>query len=189
MKATSIMKKMSTNSRKSQRGMSIVQVMFGLLVAGLFLVVAVGQFQDSMKKQRIETATQEITQIIATAQKNYGYANQYGDVTTAIAVQGGVVPQARRNEGTNTANNNYNGAITFAPATINTANDSLAITYNTVQGGDCQQLVQNTQSLTRQVFIGSTQVKQTDSPVNLASLSSACDASTTVNIRWVIGRG
>ena len=175
--------------RRAQRGMSIVQVMFGLLVAGLFLVVAVGQFQDSTKKQRIETATQEVIQIVATAQKNYGYANQYGNVTTAIAVQGGIVPEGRRNAGTNTANNNYNGQILFAPATINTANDGLSITYEAVRGSDCQQLIQNTQSVSRQLFVGATQVKQTDSPVDLAALSTACDVPNTVDVRWVAGRG
>ncbi|KGH23056.1 type 4 pilus major pilin [Comamonas thiooxydans] len=176
-------------SKKAQKGASIVSVMLGILVAGLMLVVAVNQFQDASKKTRIETATQEVVQIFSTAQKNYGYANQYGDVTTAIAVQGGIVPEARRNAGTNTANNNYNGAITFVPATINTANDGLAISYANVRGGDCQQLVQNTESLTRQVYIGSTQVKQTDSPVTLSALSTACDASSTVTVKWVIGRG
>lgn len=177
------------NSKKSQMGASIVSVMLGILVAGLMLVIAVNQFQDATKKTRIETATQEVVQIFSTAQKNYGYANQYGEVTTAIAVQGGIVPESRRNSGTNTANNNYNGAITFAPATINTTNDALAITYANVRGGDCQQLVQNTESLTRQIFIGSTQVKQTDSPVTLATLSTACDSASTVSVKWVIGRG
>ena len=162
--------------------------MLGILVGGIMLVVAVYQFQDSTKKTRIETATQEILQIISTSQKNYGFANQYGQVTTAIAVQGGIVPEARRNAGTNTANNNYNGAITFAPATINSTNDGLAITYANVRGGDCQQLIQNTESLTRQVFVGTTQVKTTDSPVTLAALSTACDAASTVAVKWVIGR-
>ena len=176
-------------SKKAQKGASIVSVMLGILVAGIMLVVAVNQFQDSNKKTRIETATQEILQIISTAQKNYGFANQYGQVTTAIAVQGGIVPEARRNTGTNTANNNYNGAITFAPASINTTNDGLEITYANVRGGDCQQFIQNTESLARQVFVGSTQVKQTDSPITLSTLSTACDAASTVSVKWIIGRG
>ena len=180
---------MKASRKSAQHGASIVSVMLGILVGGLMLVVAVNQFQDANKKTRIETATQEAVQIFSTAQKNYGFANQYGQVTTAIAVQGGIVPEARRNAGTNTANNNYNGAITFAPATINTANDALAITYANVRGSDCQQLVQNTESLTRQVFIGSTQVKATDSPVTLSALSTACDASSSVTLKWVIGRG
>jgi hypothetical protein len=58
-----------------------------------------------------------------------------------------------------------------------------------VRGGDCQQLVQNTESLTHEVYIGSTQVKPTDSPVELSALSTACDASSTVTVKWVIGRG
>ncbi|MEQ6436339.1 type 4 pilus major pilin [Comamonas sp. w2-DMI] len=181
--------KMFSSSRRNQGGWSIVQVMFGLLVAGMFLYVAVSQYQDSTKKARIEAATQEFIQMVGTAQKTYGYANLYGQVTTAIAVQGGIVPEHRRNTGANTANNNYNGAITFAPATINTANDGLSITFANVKGTDCQQLVQNTESITRQVFVGATQVKPTDAAVNLASLSSTCDATATVDVRWVIGRG
>lgn len=178
----------TASSRRHQGGWSILQVLLGLVVLGVFVTVAVDQYQSSNRKGRIEGATQEFIDIAGTAQKNYGQSNQYGSVTTAIAIQGGVVPLKRRNKGTNTANNIYNGAITFAPATINTANDGLSITYANVTGSDCQQLVQNTSNLARQIFIGATQVMPTDGDVNLATLSTTCDATAAVDVRWVIGR-
>lgn len=174
---------------RKQRGMSIVQVMFGILVGSLFLYVAVTQYQDSMKKSRIETASQEVIQMIASSQRVYGFSNQYGQVTTAIAVKGGIVPEHRRNAGTDTAQNNYNGTITFAPETINTTSDSLNITFNNVRPADCQQLVQTTESLARKILVNSTEVKPADGVTNLSALSTSCDQSSPVSVSWVIARG
>lgn len=174
---------------RKQAGAAIYQVMFGILVSAMFLYLAVTQFNDAMKKSRIETATQEVIQIVSTSQRMYGYSNQYDQVTTAIAVKGGAVPEHRRVAGTDTAQNNYNGQIDFEPATINTANDSLKLTYSNVRGADCQQLIQNTESLARQVMVGSTMVKNTDSTISLSTLSTACDVSGTIDVSWVISRG
>lgn len=174
---------------RKQAGAAIYQVMLGILVGAMFLYLAVTQFNDSMKKSRIETATQEVIQIVSTTQRMYGYSNQYNQVTTSIAVKGGAVPEHRRVAGTDTAQNNYNGQILFEPATINTANDSLRLTYSNVRGADCQQLIQNTESLARQVMVGSTQVKPTDAPVTLSTLATACDVAGTVDVSWIISRG
>lgn len=175
-------------AHKKQAGMSIISVLLGVIVAAALAWVVIKQFQDANTKTRIETASSEVIQIISESQKMYGMTNQYAAVTTAIAVRGGAVPGHRRIGTTDAAVNNYNGAIEFAPVTINTTSDSLGITFQNVRGTDCQPLVLNTAAMARQVFVGSTQVKATDGDVNLATLSSACDTTTTA-IRWVAGRG
>lgn len=175
-------------AKAAQRGVSIVSVLLGLVISAGVLAVVFNQYQDSQRKSRIEAATSEIVGMIAEAQKTYGTANQYGAVTTAVAVQGGVVPPRLRIAGTNTAQNRYNGAVTFAPATITSANDSLTLTYNNVTNIDCQDLILSSERLTRRVAVGATVVKPNDGVVNVATMATACDAAATANIAFTFGR-
>lgn len=176
------------SAKSAQRGMSIVSVLLGLVIGAGVLGVSFNQYQDAQRKSRIEAATAEVVGMIAEAQKTYGNPNQYGAVTTAVAVQGGVVPPRLRIAGTNTAQNRYNGAITFAPATITSANDSLTLTYNNVTNIDCQDLILSTERLTRRVSVGATIVKPNDGAVNVATMATACDAAATANIAFTFGR-
>lgn len=172
----------------TQRGVSIISVLLGLVIGAGVLAVAFNQFQDAQRKSRIEAANSEIATMIAEAQKLYGTANQYGAVTTAIAVQGGVVPERLRVAGTNTAQNRYNGAITFTPSTITTANDSLALGYANVSSIDCQDLILTAEPLTRRIEVAGTVVKPNDGAINIGTMSAQCDSADTVNLTIVFGR-
>lgn len=171
-----------------QRGMSLPGTMLAFLIAGLSLVTLLGMYNDTKRSQRLEGVTQDLMRIATVAQATYGATNQYNQVTTAIAVSGGVIPENRRVAGTQTARNIYNGSIDIAPATIATANDSLKITFQEVLRSDCQQLVQMTQGIARIIEVGSSEVKPLDSGVSLASLSSACEGAEKVSVHWTIGR-
>lgn len=176
------------HSTATQRGVSIISVLLGLVIGAGVLAVAFNQFQDAQRKSRIEAANSEIATMIAEAQKLYGTSNQYGAVTTAIAVQGGVVPDRLRVAGTNTAQNRYNGAITFAPATITTANDSLALGYARVSSIDCQDLILTADPLTRRIEVAGTVVKPADGAVNIGTMSAQCDSADAVDVTFVFGR-
>ena len=181
-------RKFNRQFKASQRGVSIVTVLLGLVISAGVLSVTYDQYQDSQRKARIEAATAELTSMISEAQKTYGNPNQYGAVTTAVAVQGGVVPPRLRIAGTDTAQNRYNGAITFTPATITSANDSLTLGYENVTSIDCQDLILTIDRLTRRIAVGATVVKHNDGVVNVATMATACDAAATANIAYTFGR-
>jgi Tfp pilus assembly protein PilW len=172
-----------------QRGASMISVLLGLVISAVVVAVIYNQYTDSQRKARIDAAQVEISTMIASAQKLYGNTNQYGAVTTAIAVQSGLVPARLRVAGTNTAQNLYNGAITFAPATVTTTNDALLLTYSGVRGEDCQDLVLGTSALSRQINVAATTVKPADLPVVIATMSTACDATATMALAFTVGRG
>lgn len=172
-----------------QRGISIISVLLGLVISAIVVAVVYNQYTDSQGKARVEAAQAEIATMIASAQKLYGNANQYGAVTTAIAVQSGLVPDRLRVAGTTTAQNRYNGAITFVPATITTANDSLSMSYGAVNRADCQDLVLGLSTLVRSISVGATAVKPNDLPVVIATMSTACDGAATVAMTFTFGRG
>lgn len=177
-----------TSSRRALRGISITSVLIGLVVAAIFTKTIYDQFHDSNRKTRIDAASNEIVSMISEAQRVYGASNQYGSVTTAYAVKGGVVPSRLRVAGTDTAQNTYNGAITFAPATITTANDSLTLGYGGVKNVDCQDIVLTISNLTRRIDVGTATPKANDSSVVMATLAAACDSSDTVDLKFTFGR-
>jgi hypothetical protein len=174
--------------RASQQGISIISALLSLAIGATVLVVTFNQYEEAQRKARIEAATSELTTMISEAQKIYGTANQFAAVTTAVAVQGGVVPPRLRVPGTNNAQNRYNGAITFAPTTITSANDSLTLTYSNVLAIDCQDLILTINRLTRRIAVGATVVKPNDGVVDVATMATACDAAATANIAYTFGR-
>lgn len=174
--------------KSSQRGVGVISVLLGLVIAAGVVAVVYDQFTDSQRKSRIEAAQSEIATMITEAQKIYGSTNTYGSVTTAIAVQGTVVPERLRVAGTNTAQNKYNGAITFAPATITTANDSLSLGYAKVSRADCQDVVLSVDRLARRIVVGAATPKANDAPINMGTLASACDAAPTNDLQITFGR-
>lgn len=179
----------SRGARHGQGGFSMVAMLLSLVIGAILVGVVYSQFGDSTRKARIENAQSEIATMIAGSQKLYGNTNQYGAVTTAIAVRSGVVPARLRVGTTTTAQNIYNGAITFTPATLTTTNDSMVLGYAAVRREDCQDLVLGSDSLTRRIAVGATDVKPADAPVNIATLATACDAAASTAINFTFGRG
>lgn len=171
-----------------QRGIGIVGMLLALVIAAALTAVAIDQFNESQKKTRISAASSELMTMVSGAQQLYGTNNQYGQVTTAVAVQSSVVPARLRVAGTNTAQNKYNGAITFAPATITTTNDSLTLTYANVLREDCQDVVNSVQALMRQIQVAATDVKPADGVINVGTMATQCDSAARVNIAFTFGR-
>ena len=172
-----------------QRGISIMSVLLGLVIAALVAVVGFNQFTDAQRKARIEAATGEVSTIVADSQKTYGASNQFANVTTAIAVQGGVIPARLRDAGANTARNKYSGAILLAPAQINVANDSLDLTYSNVRSEDCQDLALTVDPLVNAIqVVAGTFVKPVNGVLNLGTLAAQCDSAATVNMIFRFGR-
>jgi len=175
--------------RSRQRGVNMISLLLALVVAAFITAVAYDQYISSARKARVDAAKAEIVDMIAGAQTIYGTTNQYAAVTTAIVVQSSVVPKRLRIEGTNTAQNRYNAPITFAPATITSANDSLAFGYGGVRREDCQDLVLGVDPMTRRITIGGTEVKAADGTVDIAALANACDSNANSDFVMTIGRG
>ncbi len=174
-----------TMTAKKQRGVSILSVLLGLVVAGIFGVIMYDNFNDSRKKAKVEAASGEIATMIASAQRSYGKTNQYPAVTTALAVQGGVIPARLRIAGTNTANNTYAGAITFTPTAVA---DNLTLGYANVDAADCQDIVTSVEQLAVGISVDANVVKVPGAPINFAALAPACDAAAFVALNFTFGR-
>lgn len=178
----------ANHARSKQRGMSMLGTLLSVAIGGVFAYMIFVQYQDTTGKSRREAATSEITQIVSNAQKLYGGANQYGPVTTAVAVKGGVIPERLRNPGTDTANNRYDGALALAPVTITAASDSLSLTYPAMNTTDCQDVVLTVEKLMRGITVRGVDVKPNDGLMNVATLATQCDFTAPVTVVFRFGR-
>ena len=175
-------------SRKGQLGLSILGALLALVIGALLTVPIVNAFLDSQRKTRVDANLQDMRTIIADVQRNFGTSNQYGNLTTAVAVQSNVIPQRLRVAGTNTAQNSYNGNITLAPNTVTVANDSTVLTWNRVPRADCADLVYGIEQLARGVLVNTTAVKVNDGVIDAATIATQCDSSAEVSIDVIFGR-
>lgn len=176
---------------KKSRAAGFISVELGLAllaVTGL-IVGAVIFFLENTRKNSINLNTQYIQSIAGSAQTTFGQRNQYGSMTTAIAVQSRIIPDALRDAGANTATNPYGSAITIAPANGTGTNDTLNLTWGNVPRGQCTDLVVNLSSMMRGINVGATAVKVLDQPLNYATAVATCDSAEVQTITFRIGRG
>lgn len=182
------MKAQAGMSRKGQLGLSILGALLALVIGALLTIPIVNAFLDSQRKTRVEANLQDMRTIIADVQRNFGTSNQYGGLTTAVAVQANVIPARLRVTGSNTAQNSYNGDIQFSPASVTVANDATAMRWSRVPRADCADLVYGIEQLARGVYVVGVAVKPNDGVIDTAAIAAQCDSAAEVPLDVLIGR-
>lgn len=173
---------------KKQKGEGLVSLAVALIVIAIIVGGLYSVFRDMNQKEATSTAVQQINQIGGSLRKNFGVHNQYGGITTAVAVQSRTVPDSLRITGTNTAQNSFGGLITFAPASLTNADDAAAMTWGNIPPANCAEIVIGSQNTARRITVGTTVVKAIDAPLVVATLTTACDVAAPLPITWDIGR-
>lgn len=103
--------------RRGQRGLSVIGVMLGLVVAAVFMLVILNAFQEASTRQKGEAAANEAAILLAATQKIY--RESYEDMSTESVIQAGLVPPRMRVQGaggSQAAVNIYNQPIVFGPS-------------------------------------------------------------------------
>lgn len=171
-----------------QKGWLTIELGLALLVIAVLVAVAVLFYRDSQRKNSVNNNISEITFVASNANAKYGTTGRYGDVTTDIAVRGGVVPAHLRVPGTDEANNRFGGVVTIEPADLTGTNDVLEITWPAVPTNQCSDIVTGVQSEFRVITVAGAEVKANGALLDLAALEDACDADAPVDIVLSVGR-
>lgn len=174
--------------KQLQKGFLSVEAGLVLLVVGLLVIFAVYTYRDNLRKTSVNNNIMTLTSISGSLRTVYGQANQYGNVTTAIAVSGGVIPKALRNGTATTATNTFGGAIEITPATLTSSTDAIQITWPNVPSDQCQDIVMGVASEMRKVQVAGSDVKPLDGQINLGTLTSQCDSSPNITLNFFVGR-
>lgn len=183
------MRLLNKTNRKSTRGFALLELTIAIILVSLLAAAAIFGYQSNQRRTETRDNTTAIIETAAELQKKFGINNQYGAVTTAIAVQSRSIPANLRIAGTNTAQNTYGGAITAAPVTLTTANDSIAVTWANVPQSQCIDLVQNAHQVARRVRVATVVVKVLDAAnPTVATLATQCETADRVEVIFDIGR-
>ena len=174
--------------RRKQGGFTALELGLVLLVAAIIIAGAVVYYRENLRKTSITSNMGNILSIASTAKSKYGLQNLYSQVTTALAVQGQVIPGALRDGTANTATNPFGGAIALAPVTLVGANDGLRLDWTNTPGNQCSDIVTSVQGEFRQISVAGVDVKPLDGTLNLATLEAQCQSAANVNVQYFIGR-
>lgn len=171
-----------------QGGFLSLELGLVLLVVALAIVAAVLYYRDNLRKMSVNNTTQQILTTSSNLRAKYGQTNAYSNVTTALAVRSGSIPEALRDGSAPTATNSFGGSITAAPATLSGANDSVQVSWPNVPANQCSDIVTNVEREMRQVAVDSTTVKPNNGSIDFTALETACDSGSAVTINFWVGR-
>lgn len=171
---------------RKEKGYSIIEltIAMGLISAliGGILWMARGLFTDTATNQEVSN----IPIITSKIQKRYFSQPNFVGLTNAITISYKLVPDNMVSGGS--ILNRWGGTVTIVPATINVANDSFSMTYTNVPSKSCLSMVPDLDGTIDVMAVGGTNVKPSGGVVNLTTLATQCNASTSVNIAFTTGK-
>lgn len=159
-----------------------------LLVVALAIVSAVMYYRDNLRKTSVNNNVNQILATAGAARSVFGQANQYAQVTTAIAVSANIIPSALRNGTTQSASNNFGGEISVSPANLSGTSDGLKISWPNVPSNQCIEIIMGVHAELRKLQVAGNDVKALDSPLSIANLSTQCEASSHLVLDLFVGR-
>ena len=183
--------RLARSESQKQSGFISVELGLALLVVAVLSVAAVTMYSNNLRQTSITQNITEIQNIASSAKAAYGLSNQYGSVTTAVAVRSHIIPAHLRDGTAATATNSFGSALTVVPANGTGTNDLLTLTWGNVPANQCTEIVSGVSPSMRRITVASTVVKVLDSALNIATSTSACETNTSdgvVSIAFDIGR-
>ena len=177
----------SRGAQRLQKGVTMIELSVVLVVGALLAAAVFFGLQANQRRVEVSDNTTAVTEIISSIKKTFGRANQYGVMTTALAVQSRAIPDNLRLTAA-TAQNSYGGAIAIAPVVCVAANDCASIMWPSVPQSQCMDLVIGTQAGARLIQVAAVTVKPLDGALNVATLATQCELANTALIEWRVGR-
>ncbi|MDX1668284.1 MAG: type 4 pilus major pilin [Limnobacter sp.] len=188
--------------KQAQKGITLVEVSVGLLIAAIVAAAAFVAFQDNSRRQEVRENVAEITVQITEAKQKFGRTVAYDALDTALALQSGTIDQF----------NSYGGNICMNGAAAGTAidnlydacgagssvggpNDVAVLQWDNIPEAQCLDLVTSTLEGSREMYVGLADAAgsqlRTNGVTDLTDLATACDPDPavdgeTVQITWVI---
>lgn len=175
-------------ARGYQRGqMGIIGTLLGIALFGIALYLVVSHFHDANISRKVAAQSQQSTSLIDTIRKLYngsptGFAGLSGDTL----IQNGAVPPGSVS-GTQLVTV-FGTPLQVAPATAFAANDSFAITYQSIDKAICAQLAEALSGQAFQLAINGTTVQDSRSGTLFSQVGAAgaCSAGATATISMLI---
>ena len=191
------------NIRRQQRGITLIEVSIGLIIAAIIAAAAFIAFQNNSRRSEVRDNIQQLTEMISEAKQKFGKSNQFNGLTTQTAIASAVIPPNLA-LGDLAASNSYEGPIEFTPNGV----ASVDILWGGVPEEQCLDLVVGLQTAALQVTIdgeptfdgavlpvvdpttGNVTTEGVPGGFNVETATAACTGNDTeiVDIVFAIGR-
>lgn len=177
------------NSRRRQRGITLVEALLVLALAALLASIAYVTYGSGRKDVRLNDATTGTITLIARINQLYGNSSDYTTLTPTLLSQTGIVPsqfQVADNEGTLELRDLFGN-----PLEINGGSGSYALAFNGLDRESCSKLAPALASIAFQINAGAAadvnvtngavnggqEYKAAAGTVNVANLAAGCNAA------------
>lgn len=178
-----------SNKARATRGFMSIELGLVLMVVAIAIAAAVLWYRDTLRKESVKNNGAELISTASNLVAKYGQLNRYGDVTSEIAVQAGIVPAHLRDPGANTAANRFGGVIALTPQTLTAPNDSVQIDWPNTPSNQCSDIITQAQGEFRVISVSGTEVKADGADLDLAALEAACGSGgAPVDLSLTVGR-
>lgn len=170
--------------RRRSRGNAVLFTLLSMVIGGIVVAIGVTQYQDADRAATVQATVAEVNAIIGNVKQNFGQYS-YSGLTTGIAVGSRVIPESLQVSQT-TARNKFGGTIEMRERGAGTGTAELV--YPNIPRSLCSSVINGTQGLALEIWIGLTPVKEANRMVDLAALNTGCSSGDAADVTWVIGR-
>lgn len=162
---------------RAQRGIAMIEVGLALLIIIAASIYAVIQYNASRSDSKVQNEVTDTTRYLSKTQDAYSSLPDYAGVTTAVLIGNNVFNPRMVNAARTAVVNNFNGAVTAAPATLVNANDSAAVTSVGYDRSACAALPNKLSNAVRRMDINGTTVKPDGGNLDPTLVSTSCLAN------------
>ncbi|MDX1668283.1 MAG: type 4 pilus major pilin [Limnobacter sp.] len=191
-------------AKKAQKGITLVEVSVGLLIAAIVAAAAFVAFQDNSRRQEVRENVAEITVQITEAKQKFGRTVAYDALDTPLALQSGTIDEFNSYGGTICMNGAAGGTAIDnlydacgAASSVGGPNDVAVLQWSNVPEAQCLDLVTSTLDGARELYVGlgdaaGSQIRD-NGVTDLTDLATGCDPDPAVDgesveITWVIAQ-
>jgi prepilin-type N-terminal cleavage/methylation domain-containing protein len=181
--AMTFQSKTRTNANH-QRGLTLIEMLLVLLVAGGIFVIVFGYFKEANNQTQVQTAASELALMSKKAQKIFGSQGSYAGATAGVLINLGI-PSTKWIAGSN-IRDPWGSNITVASS--GTGNATLRFTYAAVPTEVCPSFITTAEGSFQRVAVGTTVIKNTSAGTTLSAvtLGTACAGTGTKSISFDI---
>lgn len=172
---------------KLGKGFSLIELSIVIVIVSILLAVGLGITRSILSDNRANDELKELPLIVTRLQKLYNNRATSAGVTTAIAISNNIFPAERVISPTEVTNR-WGGTVTVAPATIGTANDAIAMTYNAVKTAECLAVISQIEASMRTISVAGVLVKNDGEQPNLGLLGTQCSSASEVVIVYTFSK-
>lgn len=171
--------------KRNQKGFTLIEMSIVLVIIAVLAVMGtrgVGIY----KQTKNESEAQTINRVILALQTKFRNDTTTTGLTNTVVNNTGVLNKSGWTFAAGTITHGMKGTVTFAPATIASADDAIGVTMATVPYSSCGDIGRNATQHAEKITIGTTVVQTASTtPATGIAIDAACGTTGTVTMAFV----